>query len=238
LKKSPSTSTLPQLLTRHCLFCFVTLLALLPTLLTKYVLYGGFLETGYIPISQWNWGSPWFLALLFSANHGLFSWTPILFFATVGLFLFARKFTSVGLSALCVLLGFYYFMAAYPDWPGISSYGNRFFVSLTVFFVLGLAVLLESAASFFRNRAVGSAGISAVVCVFVLCNLGVIFQWGSRLIPARGPVSWRQVARNQIYAVPRQLSSQLRSYLFRRKETLHQIEERDLEQQHRAPVSP
>jgi hypothetical protein len=58
------------------------------------------------------------------------------------------------------------------------------------------------------------------------------------LIPARGPVSWRQVARNQIYAVPRQLSSQLRSYLFRRKETLHQIEERDLEQQHRAPVSP
>jgi len=238
LKKSPSTSTLPQLLTRHCLFCFVTLLALLPTLLTKYVLYGGFLETGYIPISQWNWASPWFLALLFSANHGLFSWTPILFFATVGLFLFARKFTSVGLSALCVLLGFYYFMAAYPDWPGISSYGNRFFVSLTVFFVLGLAVLLESAASFFRNRAVGSAGISAVVCVFVLWNLGVIFQWGSHLIPARGPVSWRQVARNQIYAVPRQLSSQLRSYLFRRKETLHQIEERDLEQQRRAPVSP
>jgi hypothetical protein len=86
LKKSPSTSTLPQLLTRHCLFCFVTLLALLPTLLTKYVLYGGFLETGYIPISQWNWASPWFLALLFSANHGLFSWTPILFFATCGPF--------------------------------------------------------------------------------------------------------------------------------------------------------
>jgi hypothetical protein len=157
LKKSPSTSTLAQLLTRHCLFWVVTLLVLLPTLLTKYVLYGGLLETGYIPISQWNWGSPWFLALLGSANHGLFSWTPILFFATMGLFLFARKFPSVGFSALCVLLGFYYFMAAYPDWPGISSYGNRFFVSLTVFFVLGLAVLLESAASFFRNRAVGSS---------------------------------------------------------------------------------
>jgi hypothetical protein len=220
------------------LFCLVTSLALLPTLLTKYTLYGGFFQTGYIPISQWNWGSPWFLALLFSANHGLFSWTPILFFATVGLFLFARKFPSVGLSILCVLLAFYYFMASYPDWPGISSYGNRFFVSLTMFFVLGLAVLFESAASFFRSRAVGSAAISAIVCVFVLWNLGLIFQWGSHLIPARGPVSFRQVARNQFDAVPRQLSSQLRSYLFRRKETLHQIEQRDLEQQRRTPVSP
>ena len=237
-KGSPSTSTLPQLLISHLLFCFVTLLALLPTLLTKYALYGGFFETGYIPITQWNWGSPWLLALLFSANHGLFSWTPILFFAAFGLFLFARKFPSVGLSVLCVLLAFYYFMASYPDWPGISSYGNRFFVSLTVFFVLGLAVLLESAASFFRIRDVGSVAIPAIVCVFILWNLGLIFQWGSHLIPARGPVSWRQVARNQIHAVPRQLSSQLRSYLFRRKETLHQIEERDLEQQRHAPVSP
>ena len=237
-KKSANAPSLPRVLTRHFLFCFVTLFTLFPTLLTKYIVYGGLFETGYIPISQWNWGSPWFLALLFSANHGLFSWTPILFFATVGLFLFARKFLSVGLSVLCALLVFYYFMAAYPDWPGISSYGNRFFVSLTVFFVLGLAVLFESAASFFRNRAVGSVAIPAIVGVFVLWNLGLIFQWGSHLIPARGPVSWRQVAHNQIHAVPPQLSSQLRSYLFRRKETLHQIEQRDLEQQRRAPVNP
>jgi len=237
-KKSSSASTLPQLLVRHFLFCLVTLLVLLPTFLTKYVVYGGLFETGYIPVSQWSWSSPWFLALLFSANHGLFSWTPILLFAALGLFLFARKHPSVGLSALCVLLGFYYFMASYPDWPGISSYGNRFFVSLTVFFVLGLATVLEAAAAYFRNRVVGTAAIPAIVCIFVLWNLGLIFQWGSHLIPARGPVSWRRVARNQIYAVPLQLSSELRSYLFRRKETLHQIEERDLEQQRKAPVSP
>jgi hypothetical protein len=237
-KKSADTATLRRLLVRHLLFCCVTLLALFPTFLTKYVVYGGLFETGYIPIAQWSWGSPWFLALLFSANHGLFSWTPILFFATCGLFLFARKYPPVGFSVLCVLLGFYYFMASYPDWPGISSYGNRFFVSLTVFFVLGLAILLESAASFFRNRRFGSVAIPVIVCVFILWNLGLIFQWGSHLITARGPVSWRQVARNQVYVVPRQLSSELRSYLFRRKETLHQIEERDLEQQRGAPVSP
>jgi hypothetical protein len=237
-KEREAAAPLPRLLAHHVLFCSVTLLALLPTLLTKFIVYGGLFKTGYIPIAQWSWGSPWLLALLFSANHGLFSWTPILLFATIGLFAFARKFPSVGLSVLCVLLAFYYFMAAYPDWAGISSYGNRFFVSLTVFFVLGLAGFLESAASLFRGRAAGSLAIAAILSIFVLWNLGLIFQWGSHLIPARGPVSWRQVARNQFHAVPHQLSSQLHSYLFRRRETLRQIEERDLEQQRGAPVDP
>jgi hypothetical protein len=221
---------LVRLLAYHFLFCLVTFFALLPTLMTKYVVYGGLFETGYIPISQWSWGSPAFLALLFSANHGVFSWTPILLFATIGLFLFARKFPAVGLSVLCALLAFYYFMASYPDWPGISSFGNRFFVSLTVLFILGLSTLFESAASLFRSRAFASACLTAAMSVFILWNLGLIFQWGSHLIPARGAVSWRQVANNQFRVVPRQMVSQLHTYLFRRKDALHQIEQHDLEQ--------
>jgi len=181
-------------------------------------------------VGLWGWRSPSFLALLFSANHGLFSWTPILVFAAAGIFLFWRKFPAIGLSVVSVLLAFYYFMAAYPDWPGISSYGNRFFVSLTVFFVLGLATVLESVASFFASRAVASVSLSLVLGLFIGWNLGLIFQWGAHLIPARGPVSWRQVAHNQFHAVPEQIVSQLRSYLFRRKDALHQIEQRDIEQ--------
>jgi hypothetical protein len=219
-----------QLFWCHLLFCAITLLCLLPTFLTKYVIYGSPLETGYISVAYWGWRSPWFLALLFSANHGLFSWTPILMLAVLGLFLFARKFPEVGVSVLCGLFAFYYFMASYPDWPGISSYGNRFFVSLTVFFVLGLATLFESVAGLFRSRAAASAGLSFAMCLFVMWNLGLIFQWGAHLIPARGPVSWRQVAHNQFNVVPGQLVSQLHAYLFRRKATLHQIEQRDIEQ--------
>lgn len=229
-KKDERTPQLAELLACHALFCAVTLTALLPTFLTKYVVYGGLFETGYIPISRWSWGSPWFLALLFSANHGLFSWTPILIFATAGLAFFVRKDRRVGASVLCVILAFYYFMASYPDWPGISSYGNRFFVSLTVFFVLGLATLFESLAELFRNRRVAFASLTAAMCLLILWNLGLIFQWGAHLIPARGPVSWRQVAHNQYQVVPRQLFSQLNTYLFRRKKILHQIEQRDMEQ--------
>lgn len=220
-----------SLLTFHLFFCALLIVSLLPTFLTRYFVYGGFFQTGYIPVSDWAWTSPWFLALLFSANHGLFSWTPILLFATVGLFLFSRKFPAIALSVLSALFAFYYFMASYPDWHGISSFGNRFFVSLTVFFVLGLAVLLEAIASHLRSRGVASALLAAALGVFVVWNLGLIFQWGTQLIPSRGPVSWSAVVHNQFHLVPRKTFSEMEVYLFRRKEVLHQIEQRDSEQQ-------
>jgi hypothetical protein len=229
-RKVGEAPRLVPLLANHFLFSAVTLIALLPTFLTKYVIYGGLFESGYIPITRWSWGSPWFLALLFSANHGLFSWTPILIFATAGIFFFAGNHRRIGISVLCVLFAFYYFMASYPDWPGISSYGNRFFVSLTAFFVLGLASFLEWLAALFRSRVAAFASLTAAVCLFVLWNLGLIFQWGAHLIPARGPVSWRQVTHNQFQVVPQQALSQLDAYLFRRKKVLHQIEQRDMEQ--------
>jgi len=219
-----------RLIVGHAAFCLLTFITLAPTFLTKYFLYGGPFETGYIPVTRWAWSSPWFLALLFSANHGLFSWTPVLLFSVAGLFLFWRRFPAVGVSVLLVLAGFYYFMAAYPDWPGISSYGNRFFVSLTVFFVLGLATLVEAASLRFPSRAFASAALSAVLLLFIVWNTGLIFQWGAHLIPARGPVSWSEVVHNQLRAVPRQMASELRSYLFRRRDALDQIEHRDMEQ--------
>jgi hypothetical protein len=226
---------LGPLLVRHVLFCLVVLVSLTPTFLSRYFVYGGFFQTGYIPVSLWAWTSPWFLALLFSANHGLFSWTPILLIATIGLFVFWRRAPAIGASVLSVLLIFYYFMASYPDWAGISSYGNRFFVSLTVFFVLGLAVVLEVLARRFRNQRAASTWLTAALLIFITWNFGLIFQWGAHLIPARGPVSWSEVAYNQVYVVPRQIASHLHSYLFRRKDTLHQIEQRDIEELRRSP---
>jgi len=218
----------------HGLFCTVALLGMLPTFISRYIVYGGFLETGYIPITMWAWKSPWFLAVLFSANHGLFSWTPVLLIATAGLFIFLKREPAVGGSVLCVLIAFYYFMASYPDWAGISSYGNRFFVSLTVFFVLGLSAAIEWVGVRIRNQRAAWASILSVLMLFVVWNLGLIFQWGSHLVPARGPVSWSQVAHNQFGAVPRQIASHLESYLFRRKDALHEIEQRDIEQLNRS----
>ena len=223
-------ATTGWLVSSHILFCLLLFALLLPTFVTRYVVYGGFFQTGYIPVTHWRWASPWFGALLFSSNHGLFSWTPVLLIATAGLFLSWRRFPAMGASVILMLLAFYYFMASYPDWAGISSYGNRFFVSLTVFFVLGLAVALDAVAQYFSSPRAASVWLGAALSVFILWNIGLIFQWGAHMIPARGPVSWAQVTHNQFHAVPRQIAEELRFYLFRRADALHKIEQRDIEQ--------
>ena len=219
-----------QLVARHLSFAITLLICLLPTLIAHRVVYGSAFQTGYIPISQWNWSSPYLLSVLFSSDHGLISWTPILLFALIGLVAFWRSVPRVGALFITAALAFYYFMASYPDWDGISSYGNRFFVSLTPLFILGLAVFLERFTRIFRTRRAALWAASLFLACFALWNAGLIFQWGTHLIPARGPISFPQMIRNQFLVVPRQITTPFESYLFRRKALMHQIEQRDLDQ--------
>src|SRR6266699_4854685 len=191
-----ATARIPELLLRHSLFAAVLLVCLLPTFITRYLIYGSAFESGYVPLRNWLWSSPAFLDVLFASNHGLLAWTPILLLAIVGLFLFWRREPLVGTPLLAAFLAFYVFIACYPDWAGISSYGNRFFVSLTAFFILGLAVFFDRAAQLFPSRRAAFASAVALLAVTTLWNAGLMFQWGAHLIPARGPISISEMARN------------------------------------------
>lgn len=228
----------PDLLLRHFLFGAVVLIGLLPTFLTRYLIYGSAFESGYIPLKDWNWSSPNFLAVLFSSNHGLLAWTPILLLAIAGLFIFWRRQRRAGIPFLAAFLAFYLFISCYPDWAGISSYGNRFFVSLTPLFILGLAVFFDRTGQLFRSRRAALAAALALLAVSTLWNAGLMFQWGSHLIPARGPVSFSEIVHNQFFVVPRELSADLHSYFFRRKALMHQIEDRDIQQLEKNPPPP
>ncbi|MGB9464756.1 MAG: hypothetical protein WBR10_06560 [Candidatus Acidiferrum sp.] len=237
-KATPLTPSISQLLVRHAAFAAALVVCMLPTFIAHRIVYGGIFETGYVPISHWNWVSPHLLSVLFSSNHGLISWTPILLFAVIGLFAFWRSVPRAGSAFLAAALAFYYFIASYPDWAGISSYGNRFFVSLTPLFILGLAVFLDRFTRIFRTHRAARAAACAFLACFVFWNAGLMFQWGSHLIPARGPISFSQMIRNQFLVVPRQITTQLETYLFRRKAMMQQIEQRDLEQLKTNPPPP
>jgi hypothetical protein len=234
-KATANTPSVAQLLARHAAFGLTLIICLLPTLIAHRIIYGGIFETGYGSVSQWNWGSPYLLSVLFSSNHGMISWTPILLFAVIGLVAFWRSVPRVGGAFLLAAIAFYYFIASYPDWAGISSYGSRFFVSLTALFVLGLAVFLDRFTRSFRKRGAALAASCVFLACFVFWNAGLMFQWGSHLIPARGPISFPQMIRNQFFTVPRQITAQLETYLFRRKAMMQQIEQRDLEQMKQNP---
>jgi hypothetical protein len=222
-----------QLLARHLLFIAVTLLCLLPTFVTRYIVYGSPFSTGYggyESVQNWSWRSPHFLAVLFSSEHGLFSWTPLLLLATIGLVLFKWREPRVGTPLLAAVLAFYVFIACYPDWAGISSFGNRFFISLTPLFILGLSVLLAHVATLVRSQRAAVATATAVLAALILWNAGFMFQWGAHLIPPRGPISWSEMIHNQFQVVPRQMAAHLENYLFHRHDLMRQIEDRDVEQ--------
>jgi hypothetical protein len=237
-KATPGTPSVSQLLVRHTAFAVTLLLCMLPTFIAHRIIYGSIFETGYITIRDWFWGSPYLLSVLFSANHGLLSWTPVLLFALIGLVAFWRSVPRVGGAFLIAVIAFYYFIASYPDWAGISSYGSRFFVSLTPLFVLGLAVFLDRFTRIFRSTRAALVAASIFLACFVFWNAGLMFQWGTHLIPARGPISFSEMIRNQFVVVPRQITAQLEKYLFGRKAMMQQIEERDLEQLKENPPPP
>jgi len=85
---APEDPRVPDLLLRHVLFVGVVLICLLPTFVTRYIVYGSPFESGYVPLRDWFWRSPVLLSVLFSANHGLLIWTPILLLTIINLFIF------------------------------------------------------------------------------------------------------------------------------------------------------
>jgi hypothetical protein len=236
---SSASPSFLQLVTRHALFAIAVLVLMIPTFVTRAIVYGGPFVTGYVSVRDFLWRSPVFFSLLFSSNHGLFSWTPLLAFAILGLFFFAFRLPKIGVPFLAALIGFYFFISIYPDWAGISSFGNRFFVSLTALFILGLGYLLELVADRLARPRAALAVSSTFLACFVLWNLGLIYQWGVHLVPVRGPVSFRTVAYNQFFVVPTRFISTVHTYFFRRSDLMRQIENKDLQElNHSTPPGP
>ena len=216
-----------QLFVSNVVFVMAILVTFLPTLITKKIIYGGYFNFGYT--EHWFWKSPALLKVCFSAEHGLFSWTPILLLSVAGLFLLRRYDRDLAFFLTGGFLFYLYAIGCYENWAGISSFGNRFFISLTPLFVLGLASFFGWIASKWRERQATTFAWS-VTALFVLWNMGLIFQWGTHLIPSRGPISWREAAHNQYAVVPEQVAQTLKSYLVRRKELMNRIEQQDMKQ--------
>jgi hypothetical protein len=206
-------------------------MSLLPTFITRQIIYGNPFETGYPGIWTWNWTSPVLVRVLFSSDHGMWSWTPILFLATIGLFFLARRDSLLGIGSILTFLTFYYFIASYPDWDGMSSFGNRFFLSLTPVFILGLSALLDAFSQWVGKNSRALALSGASIGLLVIWNVGFIFQWGTHLVPARGEISWGEMVHNQLVVVPSRLRHSLETYFLHRKDMMQHIEEEDIEQQ-------
>jgi hypothetical protein len=225
-----------ELLVREAAFVGAMLLALVPTLISRRIIYGGLFRFGAYTILPWNWSAPHWREVLLSSDHGALSWTPILALALAGLLMPSRKdrvlvgYLGAGAAA------FYYVIACYPYWDGVASFGNRFLISLTSIFVFGLALFFERCSRYFRDGGRAFVAAAGLVAVLSAWNAGFMFQWGEHLVPVRGEISFREMIHNQVFVVPREFAGHLHAYLFRRKDEMRSIEERDIEQMKNAPL--
>jgi dolichyl-phosphate-mannose-protein mannosyltransferase len=190
---------LGKLLVSNFLFLVTILMALLPTLITRKIVYGSFVSLGYT--ERWFWKSPALLHVLFS-GHGLFSVTPILIVALVGLVLFALSDRKKGLSLLLVFCLFLYTIGCYEKWDGVASFGNRFFVSLTPIFVMGLAAAFSSVGRWWEDENEAAWRIAIVLVLLSVWNLGLVVQLSQGLMPEVGPVYWEEIVYNQFRVMP------------------------------------
>jgi hypothetical protein len=211
----------------NAIFAGTALVAFLPTLVTKKIIYGSYLNFGYT--EHWFWNSPALLKVCFSAEHGLFSWTPIVALAVLGMILLRQHDRNLGLYSICAFATYLYVIGCYQDWHGLSSFGNRFFVSLTALFVLGLSSVFDWLACVWSDQRT-KVLVPTATAALILWNLGLVFQWGTHLIPARGPISWRDTAYNQVAVVPLLATRSLDAYFLRRKQLMGHIEEEDVKQ--------
>ncbi len=211
---------------RNVAFLLVVFAAFLPTLITKKIIYGSYFKSGYENL--WSLNAPAILKVCVSANHGLFSWTPITLPAVIGMWLLRKRDEILALYSIIAFAVFLYLIGCYMDWDGLSSFGNRFFVSLTVLFVLGLAGFIDYFARVWNERRTWLVAQAATI-LLILWNFGLMFQWGTHLIPARGPISWREAAYNQVAVVPLQLAGTLKRYVTRRGQLMGNIEQDDVQ---------
>ena len=205
-------------------FAAGTLAALAPHFAAKWILHGSPFATGYQ--DRFFWLSPRLWEVAFSAEHGMFLWTPVLLAAAAGLVLWWRAEPAVGGPIVAAFVLFYYVVASYQNWHGQSSFGNRFFVSLTPAFVVGLALVLARTWPTGGHRTARVAA-PAVVALAIVWNLGFMFQWGAKIVPNRGPVAFSEMARNQVTVVPQRMAAFAWRYLTDRSALTRDVERQD-----------
>ena len=140
-------------------FAAGVLLGFAPQLAIDQYLFGSWLPSRP-PGQQLDFFPGHYLQVLFSSQHGLFTWTPISLLAVAG-FAFVRD-RRLQLAFLVAFLIELAISGSAPDWNGDFSFGQRRFLALTPFLAIGLAALAAR---------VGERPARPVVALLVAWNL-------------------------------------------------------------------
>ena len=135
------------------------------------VVNGGWLALPHGQAGQQWWSESLMVDVLFSSNHGLLAWHPIIYLAVLGIPLFLlRDFRLGGLLTLVFLIQIY-INGAVATWWGGHAFGGRRFASCALLFALGLAAFIRFLQERPLTGAVGTLSILVVINAFFIADI-------------------------------------------------------------------
>jgi hypothetical protein len=183
----------------------------IPQLIAYRVITGRFRPSNVVS-GKFNWTSPKALNVLFSPEHGLIPWTPVIVLALVGLALLWRRERVLTAALAIAFLVQVYIAGSFLTWQSAGSFGQRRFINCTLIFVLGFAMLVSWAIA----RGVPRWVVGVVAALFVAWNGGLLMQYALWCSPQRQGLDWATVLKGQM-EIPFKAASLLWDYLTNRE---------------------
>lgn len=148
-------------------------------MMTWQILHGGPFSMGYR--SRFRWSSPHFADVLFSTEHGLFLWHPVLLIATAGFALLWRRDRVLTALLLGGFLSQAYVIGSWAVWSQGDAFGGRMFIASLPLLTLGLGAALDwlRARRLARVTRIGATALVLWNALFLLqYRLGYITMGG------------------------------------------------------------
>lgn len=193
-----------------------------PQLIVYQILNGRPLPSSHVA-NKMAWYSPHSLQVLFSPEHGLFFWSPLLLLFTVGGFLLFKRDRNAAWVLMLGLASQVYISGAVDSWTQAGAFGSRRFVGATVLFAVWGATVFTALEPYLRR-----AGMVTLVAASIAWNVGIMVQFGLGIMN-RDRLVWSEVLRAQFFEVPPRMASVVSGYFSNRDElagsAAHGVEE-------------
>jgi len=196
-------------LKRLVAFGGAAIVVFLPQLAVYHVLYGRPWPAPQVQNKMIRY-SPHFFEVLFSTEHGLFFWSPILLLFFAGGLWMLKKDRVAGLVLLAAFLAQVYISGAVDSWTQAGAFGSRRFVGATAIFAVWGAFIFSA-----LEPRMKKFGVAALASFFILWNVSLMIQFGLRLMD-RQRLVWSEIVHNHVHEVPPRLLSVVGSYLWAR----------------------
>lgn len=171
-----------------------------PQMLVWHTLFGRALTmpqgSGFI-----DWRSPHWLDTLISADHGLFTWSPLMLPGLLGLVAGVRRDPWPHVPALAIIAATVWINGGAADWAGSDAFGARRFDLTLPLLALGLAAVIAALRRQVARRPLLAPAV--LVAVAVLWNLGFVTLFREQRY--EGPLRVERLAADQARLAHRSL---------------------------------